>query len=155
MPSQTRDLVRSNNGSPDGPVGRSTTRCVAHLYARTKSLPTFGASQRCEHRTYLRYLLPNVSVIVIAIYWGFSSKSTECVTHDPIYLFDISTAAEVLRDPQKFRQSQGNFNFFVLLGGGYIYISRIFVTAWRFDKRLRVTRDIDQYSTSTDGGRDA
>jgi hypothetical protein len=34
-------------------------------------------------------------------YWGFSFKSTGGVTRDPIYRFDISTAAEFSRDTSK------------------------------------------------------
>jgi hypothetical protein len=34
-------------------------------------------------------------------YWGFSFKSTGGVTRDPIYEFDISTAAEFSRDTPK------------------------------------------------------
>jgi hypothetical protein len=41
------------------------------------------------------------------------------VTRDPIYLFDISTAAEFLCDtPQNFDNLRAILTFFVLLGGG-------------------------------------
>jgi hypothetical protein len=44
------------------------------------------------------------ALLLFAIaYWGFSFKSTGGVTRDPIYQFDISTAAEFSRDtPQNF-----------------------------------------------------
>jgi hypothetical protein len=72
-----RYLARSIDGSSDVSVERTTTRCIARLYARTKNLPTFGVSQQCENGTYLRYLPPNVSVFVIATYLDLVRTHTD------------------------------------------------------------------------------
>jgi hypothetical protein len=64
------------------------------------------------------------------VYWGFSFKSTGGVMRDPIYLFDISTAAKFLRDTFK--------NFDILTKNfAFLQFSSSFqasVTIWRFDR---------------------
>jgi hypothetical protein len=69
----------------------------------------------------------------IASYWGFSFKSTVGVMRDPIYRFDISTAAEFSRDiPQNFDILTKIF-VFLRFSGSF----EACVAAWRFDRGSR------------------
>jgi hypothetical protein len=59
-----------------------------------------------------------LSICSVSVYWTISFKSTGGVMCDRIYLFDISTVAEFLRDtPQNFDNPQKFWLCFALLGG--------------------------------------
>jgi hypothetical protein len=70
-----------------------------------------------------------VILVWYPVYWGFSFKSTG-VTRDPIYQFDISTAAEFLRDTPKISTFSRKFSFFFAVSGSF----EACAMAWMFDR---------------------
>jgi hypothetical protein len=63
-------------------------------------------------------------------YCTFSFKSTGGVTRDPFYLFDISAAAEFLRDTPKISAFEPKISSFLHFLGSL----ETCVTTWRFDR---------------------